>query len=297
MKTAILGTAPLSKHLAPFDDPEWNIWVCSAGNRAGGVPTPQGRTTWFELHGIVDLKGKENAAWGPDYFAWLRTQSFPIYMQEPNDLVPQSITFPRDVLLEKFGRLPFTSSIAWMIGYAVHLGVEEIGIFGVDMAATEEHYGAQKFGCLRMCEIASERGIKITIPLESCLGQMPPLYGYAEATRMGRRLLEQERVVNESVEQLTATIARLQGELHFHRGALDQIRYMRRTFVDGMDAELDLPATESGAKGLTVTDKPAVEVHSPQVYETSPGGVIMPTVKDAGRNARRNRNGAAAHPE
>src|SRR3954468_23311721 len=36
-KVAILGTAPSSRMLAPFNDPEWQIWSCSPGNM-GCIP-------------------------------------------------------------------------------------------------------------------------------------------------------------------------------------------------------------------------------------------------------------------
>src|SRR5258708_6099966 len=155
--------------LAPFEDKEWEIWVCSPGNRGGSIPRV---TKWFELHGIVDLKGTENAAWNNDYFTWLKSQTFPVYMQEPNDLVPQATVFPHRALLAEFGkkgRLAFTSSIAWMIAYAIYVGATDIHVFGVDMAATEEAYSLQKAGCALMMVLAEERGINVAVPLESCL--------------------------------------------------------------------------------------------------------------------------------
>src|SRR5215467_9147402 len=34
-KVAIIGMAPSSRMLAPFNDPTWDIWVCSPGNMPG----------------------------------------------------------------------------------------------------------------------------------------------------------------------------------------------------------------------------------------------------------------------
>src|SRR5690349_614027 len=121
MKVAILGTVGLHRQLAPFDDPEWEIWVCSPGNAYGAVPRA---TKWFELHGIEDLKGRENAEWNGRYFQWLREQTFPIYMQEPNNEVPSANVFPLKKLLEEFqdlGRIAFTSSISMMAAFAITL--------------------------------------------------------------------------------------------------------------------------------------------------------------------------------
>src|SRR5215468_2054647 len=98
MKVAILGTVPDTKMLAPYDDESWEIWACSPGNRGNVLKRI---TRWFELHGIVDMCGVENNDWRDDYFAWLKTKTFPVYMQEPNTLLPQAKVFPRDELLKE----------------------------------------------------------------------------------------------------------------------------------------------------------------------------------------------------
>lgn len=302
MKAAILGTVPSSKHLAPFNDPEWEIWVCSPGNRGGAIPRV---TKWFELHGVMDLKGAENASWNTEYFAWLREQSFPVFMQEPNDLVPQSIPFPIKPWLAEFGkkgRAAATSSISLMIGFAIMSGATEIGIFGVDMAATEEAYTLQKSGCAYMLLEAQERGIKVSVPLESCLATMPPLYGYAEASRMGRKLYVRELETAGLVTTLKAQIENLQAQLHFAEGALETTRYMRRTFVDGEDdAELDLPGSEvlvqssepQGSSDVVVIPSTSIEA---MAVDKTPGGVLVPRKKGAGAPLR-NGNGSAAQAE
>lgn len=241
MKVAILGTVPASRHIAPFDDPSWEIWVCSPGNR-GQCPRV---TRWFELHSLVDMAGPENNVWRPDYYAWLRGQNFPIYMQEKSEMFPQAIVYPRDAMIAKFGRRWFTSSVAWMMALALHemsrLPGEQhqIGIFGVDMAADQEYHTQQKAGCMRFIEFAEAQGVEVFIPLESCLAVPPPLYGYAEGSRMGRKLVVREFEIDGQIQQIDATIAKLRDELCYFRGARDNNSYVRRTFVDGMDCILD----------------------------------------------------------
>lgn len=260
MRVAILGTVPASRGLAPFADQEWEIWCCSPGNRGGVIPRV---TRWFEIHGLEDLKGEENRTWAGDYFAWLASQPFPVYMQERNELVPQAKIFPHRRVLREFGhlgRIAFTSSISWMIGFAIIEGAKEIGVFGVDMAANEEAYSSQKAGCQIMMAIAHDRGIEVKIPLESCLSTPPPLYGYAEATRAGRRLLVRENECKTNIANLDATIDRLKQERAMFAGALDQIQYMRRTFVDGEDAEIDLPAENSNVETIPVREQRGVLV-------------------------------------
>lgn len=296
MRVAILGTVPASKHLAPFTDNEWEIWVCSPGNRGGCIPRV---SKWFELHGVVDLKGAENTSWNTEYFAWLRSQTFPVYMQEPNDLVPQAITFPLKAWLAEFGRMGrigATSSIAFMIGFAVMSGATEIGIFGVDMAATEEHYGGQKCGCHIMIELAKQRGVKVVIPHESSLSSMPPLYGYAEASAKGRHLLVRELELKQQISNLDATISRLNNERNYFAGGLESTQYIRRTFVDGEhDAELDVEVETLNPGEGTM---PAAFMHRSEPvaipslsevgtgYEQTHAGVLVPS-------RRANGNGAA----
>ena len=88
MKVCIVGTAPGSRLIGPFNDQSYEIWACSAGNsQSSALPRV---TKWFELHAMCDMLGAENRGWSVPYFAWLKAQSFPIYMQEKNDTVPQA---------------------------------------------------------------------------------------------------------------------------------------------------------------------------------------------------------------
>jgi hypothetical protein len=243
LKVAILGTVPNSRRVAPYKDAEWEIWVCSPGNSQGACP--ERVTRWFEIHSLVDMLGEENKPWFGPYVDWLNKQTFPIYMQERNEVVPAAIPFPRRPLLEKWGENAkrtnwFTSSIAWMMAFALHLGAKEIGIFGVDMAATEEHYSWQKAGCLRFFEIARDMGVKVTVPLESTLAAPCPVYGYAESSRHGRATLIREFEIKARIGQLDQQKHQSELEGAFYRGALEQIMFERRTWVSGQDdAEID----------------------------------------------------------
>lgn len=296
MKVAILGTVPNTKMLAPFEDEGYEIWVCSPGNRGGVIPRV---TRWFELHGVIDMYGPENNEWRGPYFDWLNKQSFPVYMQEPNDLCLQAKVFPRDDILKefgRFGRINMTSSIAWMIAYAMYLKTEEIGVYGVDMAATEEAYGGQKTGCLNLLWLADQRGIKVEVPLESCLACPPPLYGYAESTRMGRKLVVKELEIKSALAN-HREVVRVHTNLISHcEGALETIQYIRRTFVDGeRDAEIDIDAMIPEAPVMkasgypagsvvTPTRVPDIDPSHPQDYQPGPGGLLVPRANAKGNS-------------
>lgn len=290
-KVAIIGTVPNSKAVGPYNDPEWDIWVCSPGNSQGGV-TPR-ITEWFELHSLVDCKGPENAAWWPNYVKWLNTElhpSIPIWMQEKNDTVPRAQVFPRKPLMERWGpnkQTPWhwwTSSPAWMIGFAIHRGYKTIGIFGIDMASAAEQYTLQKAAFFRWFEICRELGIKMVIPLESSLAANGPLYGYAESSRHGRSVIIREIEAQQRIQQTEVQFAQIQQQLAYLKGGLEQLTFERRTWVSGYeDAEIDeevaavsqpIPTMMSGdqmAKNIGEGNLPPISAFQP-----NPGGVLVP---------------------
>src|SRR5215510_1331188 len=132
LKVALVGTAPSSRDLAPFDDLSWKIWVCSPGN----MNSCKRVDVWFELHS--NLLWKEHEHYGRPYIEWLNKQPFPIYMQNAN-LVPKAIVYPWYEMVQEFGKDFFTSSFAWMMALAIMQGAQEIALYGVDMASREEY--------------------------------------------------------------------------------------------------------------------------------------------------------------
>ena len=278
MKVAVIGTAPGSRLIAPYQDETYEIWACSAGN-SQNTALPR-VTKWFELHALCDMLGAENRHWSLPYYSWLRAQPFPIYMQEKNDMIPQAIIFPYKALTDRFGPNPkkgltnwFTSSITWMMAYAItQMGEgDEIAIFGVDMAAAEEAYTAQKAGIHRFIEYAKAAGIKVTIPYESCLGQPLPLYGYAEATPMGRKWQVRLHEMTAQRQNLDQQIQNLVQQRAFFDGALEGIKYDIRTWADGSEAELDTDGKEHGAM---------VDVLKAKAQEIAPTAPAVPLTKD-----------------
>ena len=219
MKIAILGSAPSSLSLAPYEDASWEMWGCSPGAAAH----VRRASVWFELH-----------RWGQD---WL-TDSYrqflakvpTVYMIEPVPEVPNSVAYPKDEMLAEFGPYFFTSTPAWMLALAISQQPEEIGIWGIDMAATDE-YALQKPGCIRFIEIAKARGIKITVPNESDLLRPTPLYGFSEASPMMTKLLarkaELQRRLDHNLSQTDAMVR----EGMFLKGALDDLEYVLGTWA------------------------------------------------------------------
>jgi len=87
LKIALIGTAPSSRGLAPYKDPDWKIWACSPGNM-DQLPRVD---AWFEVHS--NLLWPECISYGQPYVEWLKKQTFPIYMQD-NRVVPNATPLP-----------------------------------------------------------------------------------------------------------------------------------------------------------------------------------------------------------
>ncbi len=216
MKVALVGTCPSSRLLAPYGDPEWQCWVFSPDNN--NAPHID---VWFDIHGDYLYPGAE--AWEHRYIDWMRAQKFPIYVQR-TDLVPNAKEFPAKELIADFGYYWFTSTLSWLMAFALTQGATEIGIYGADMTTSFE-YQSQRPGVHYFMELAARRGVKIYVPPESDLLLPPPLYGYSETSPMGRKLVVRHKELTGRIAVISDSIKKLEGEKHHLQGALDQTEY------------------------------------------------------------------------
>ena len=192
-KIAIVGKAPSSMHLAPYDDPSWEIWGLSNGAFAGEVKRWD---TWFELHNLE----AGHARWAdacPGYWSWLKQADAAgkrLFIGRPHPEFPNAIVYPWQKVFERFGSY-FNNSVAEMIAIAVMDGVTELGIWGVDMAQSDpvlhngnSEYQHQRPSCEYILGMVQALGIKLTIPPESDLLKCHRVYAYEDAANDGLRL-------------------------------------------------------------------------------------------------------------
>ena len=244
MKIALIGSAPSSIRLAPYADPTWQIWGCSPG-----VYSVAGRADeWFELHrwepGVVGRPDTQKPWFSPEYVAWMAKKPL-VWMYQPVPEIPGSRALPVDDLLDRYGSYFFTSSIAWMFAMALERIRAEreaadaagqprpeaaIGLFGIDMAATEE-YGDQRTGCQFFATIAHALGITLVVPPESDLLLPKPLYGIGESTPMAIKLTERRRELTGRIAQAEAMQQNARDQLMFLKGALDDLDYHWQTWL------------------------------------------------------------------
>lgn len=230
-KVAILGTAPSSRLLAPFGDPEWTIWGSSPGNSgdpgSGPMALPRLPDAWIEMHANFHWP-EYIQQYGGAYVKWINEKSFPVVapVDLPNyrALFPKAIPFPWRELVVEFGPYFFTSTFAWMAAFAIKLGVKELGFYGVDMSSKDEYILQRPGGHYFMMQ-AMQRGIKVVIPDESDLVQPPPLYGIHDSTPMGRKAASRRQEVNMRIAGAQQRMAQAQGEMTYLQGALEDIDY------------------------------------------------------------------------
>jgi hypothetical protein len=174
LKVAIVGLAESSRDLAPWSDPEWQLW---------GLAWDSARYQFhrvFEMHDMADLKDVYQTSL-PGYLdkiqhcAGLHVDDAP---------VPGATRYPFDAVAADVGDY-WNSSIGYMLALAIHEKADEIALYGVDMLGDDE-YAYQRPNCEYLIGLARGRGIKVHIPDASPLCKYIQVPGREYAGRYGR---------------------------------------------------------------------------------------------------------------
>lgn len=218
-KIAIIGKAPSSRELAPYSDESWEIWTLSD-------LVPKGQATrysrHFEIHPLQWIKDRQDG-----YYQWLCEQKpdeRPVYLMEMSTDIPAGVPYPIDAVKNQF-RNYFTNTVSYMLALAIMEKPDEIGVWGVDMAQSEE-YQRQRPSCEYFIGVAEGAGIKVTLPDQCDLLQASRLYGFE--TDQGRARTKWKA----RTEELQRRIGKQQGirdnaqlQMAFLNGALESQEY------------------------------------------------------------------------
>lgn len=143
-KLAILGKLP-TKHRAPFNDKNWDIWAFNI--HSDMLPRV---TKWFDIH-----------ATGANPNADITRANFPF--KECEELV---------------GGQYFNNSVSYLIAYAILQGYKEIALYGMRFDAAHETRRNGEYQSVReLIFFAKGRGIKVTAPADRTMLQEYELYG------------------------------------------------------------------------------------------------------------------------
>jgi hypothetical protein len=228
MKIALLGSAPSSRMLAPFNDPEWEIWSCSPAN----MDLPR-TDAFFEIHGpdTTLLQAEYNTPYPGQtisFVEWCKKHPR-IYMQEARPEFPGAVQYPMAEMSKRFGDYFWTSSLAYMLALAIAKKPEIIGLWGVDMSAHDE-YGHQRPGCHYFIQEAQRAGIQVYVPPESDILEPPPPYGYRESSRMWWKMNTRWKELAGKHQAIQRQMVELKKQQTVLEGALDDAQYVCNTF-------------------------------------------------------------------
>jgi hypothetical protein len=251
LQVALVGSAPTSCRLAPYNDPAWQIWGCSPG-LYGVAPRVN---AWFELH----LWEPGQPWFSPEYVQWLNalpgrgvTLWTGAHNPEGPEYGPSPVVggqvLPWKELIAEFDphRSFCTSSLFWMMALAMKAGATKIGLWGVDMAAAEE-YEMQRAGIHFLAYEARRRGIEVGVPPESDLFTPRFRYGIDEWTHSYRKTRARTAELKARHAQAQQQAMASANEMHFLAGALDDLKYMAETWVDkGEHMGPVYPSTSAG---------------------------------------------------
>ncbi len=222
MRIALIGSAPSSVALAPYEDTSWKFWGCSPG----AYPYVRRWDAWFELHRW------EQAPWfSAEYIQFMRSKpDNPVYMIRPVAEIPNSVSYPKDEMITRFGPWFFNSTLSWMFALAITQGATEIGLWGVDMSAQEE-WIYQRSGCQFFIDMAKKCGIKVHIPPQSDLLRPPPLYGFSEEDHLYIKLHARKAELAARIDDALKREGMAREERIFLQGAMDDIQYLLKTWI------------------------------------------------------------------
>jgi hypothetical protein len=224
-KLAIVGFAPTWPD-APFADNDFEIWACNEFHMLG-----KRLDVLFELHGRREIEEKERDKVKQEHLNWLRNAKIPIIMQMHFEDIPNSIPFPKDYIVQKYGGY-FTNTISWQIALAIDLGFKEIHLYGVNMANDEE-YASQRPSVEYFIGLARGMGIKIYIPDQSDICKSWTLYGFddEQATVIHKRI---KHFKDENAQKRAQFENAAQGNIaamHQAIGVVQACEYMEKAFL------------------------------------------------------------------
>jgi hypothetical protein len=193
-KVALVGFASTTRHLAPYDDPEWEIWCL---NEAHHAPWLRRITRWFQIHQEWDFMKGGNQSY-EKHRDWLQEKhDFPIYTQKDFKQIPSGVVYPLDEVVDTFlGGVKrgekvnkyFTSSYSYMMALALLEDFDVIGTWGFEMA-TDTEFRYQKGSTEFWMGLAAGLGKELYIP-PKCQLLSGAMYGWEASRMINRQRLE-----------------------------------------------------------------------------------------------------------
>lgn len=132
----------------------------------------------------------------PEHIQRLAESNVPVYMWEEDERVPNSVQYPYDEIVERYGmtwmpgvKRPYlTSTASYMMALAIYEHdngdrIESIDIAGIELSVGTEYFHQRP--CFEYwCGVATGRGIKVNRPPTGSAILMGPIYGREHANSL-----------------------------------------------------------------------------------------------------------------
>lgn len=250
-KVALIGKAPDSLGLAPYDKPDWEIWILNTLGFLKEVPRWDRQ---FELHDLELTKAPEYGG----YHKWLMEQTKPVFLRDaPPAECQGGIQYPLQSILAHFGsyagRTYLTNTVSLMMALAIFehdhgMPVEQVGLYGINMAQhglgnghgsagwfTSE-YARQRPSVEYWLGIAEGKGIKVFIPDQSDILKSSCIYGY-HTTDVAKKILARKAELQQRIAGAQAREQQGHDEALFLSGALEGMSYDMQWMPGGSDGK------------------------------------------------------------
>jgi hypothetical protein len=160
----------------------------------------------------------------------------PVYMQDHYEQIPNSVSYPREAITEKYhletmgDNLYVTTTMVWMLLFALEEGYTDISIYGVHMAH-ETEYAYQRASMSWVLGIIhgwilDGKPYKLTIPPESELLKAEYEYGYDEPTKAMQYLKGRQQGMQAGIDQANTQIKSLEISKWKTEGALSEATHI-----------------------------------------------------------------------
>lgn len=184
-KVALVGFAESYKE-APIDDP--TIDVVGLNELWKYIPR---WNAWFEVHDADTLGvSKRDLSEGEQkrHLEWLRSQPAgkPIYMQPQfcTPEIPAAVPLPLEELTARVGLRYFTSTIGYMLAWALWKEYDWIGLYGIDLASDVE-YVHQRPNAEYLVGLARGEGRTVVMAESSAICKAGHIYGFEKPLTEG----------------------------------------------------------------------------------------------------------------
>jgi hypothetical protein len=160
---AIVGFAENTRDKAPWNNPsidlfginEETVWTWFKQD-------PDKIKGWFQLHKRESFMRPDNHN-DPNHVAWLQKKhTFPIFMQDRYEDIPNSVRFPIEDIRKEFGSY-WRSTLAYIIAWAYIVGYKRIECYGFEMASDSEYWG-QRANAAYIAGLARGKGLDVYVP-------------------------------------------------------------------------------------------------------------------------------------